>query len=112
MWEHIYCARLSHVVLTRCRQELQVTRLRGGIATDIHDTAGSRSQDRANDIFMHPCTWWVGDDDIGSPMLLDKLGGEYILHIASIEECVVDLVDSAVDASIIDGLGDILNAND
>ena len=61
---------------------------------------------------MHASTRWVGDDDIGTSVLCYELVAQHVLHVASIEEGVVDAVDLGVDLRILNGFGDVLDAND
>ena len=41
---------------------------------------------------MHASTWRVGDDDIGATMLVDEILCEDVLHVASVEQSVVQVV--------------------
>ena len=50
-------------------------------------------KDGIDNILMHTCSWRVGDDDIGTSVLLDKVTVEDIFHVASEEEGIVDVVD-------------------
>ena len=60
---------------------------------------------------MHTSAWWIGDDDIGLTVLCDKLIGKDVLHVASIEQGVLDAVNLRVNLSVLDGLGHVLDTN-
>ena len=91
---------------------VQVAGLGGGIARDVDDATGSGIENRLDDIGVHAGTGRIGDDDVRASVLGDKLVGEYVLHIAGIEQGVGDAVDVGVDLGILDGLGDVFDAND
>ena len=61
---------------------------------------------------MHSRSWRIGDDDIGASMLLYELLIENILHITSIEQGVVDIVDLGVDLRVFNGIFHIFNPDD
>lgn len=108
MGKHIDGLDLSDIVVGI--EESQVAGLRGGIAADIDDSTRCGIEDDANDIGVHACTRWIGDDDVGTAVAADKLVGEDILHVTGIENGVVDAVDARVDLGVLDSLGHILDA--
>ena len=110
MGEHIDGLNSQYFVLRI--EVLQVACLGGWIATDIHDALGSCTEDGLYHIGVHTCTRRIGDDDIGTSVLGNELIGEDVLHVAGIEEGIVDVVDLGIDLGILDGLGDILDTND
>ena len=61
---------------------------------------------------MHASTWGVGDDDVRLTMLADEVCGEDILHIACIEESVVNAIDLAIDTRILNRLRYIFDTYD
>ena len=61
---------------------------------------------------MHASTWGVGDDDVRLTMLADEVCGEDILHIACVEESVLNAVNLAIDACIFNCLGYIFDTYD
>ena len=61
---------------------------------------------------MHTGTWGVGDDDIGTSVLGNKVVGQDVLHVASIEQGVLDAVNLAVDLGILDSLWYVFDADD
>ena len=91
---------------------VQVARLSGGIAGDIDDALGGGTQDGLHYVGMHAGTGRVGDDHVGTAVFGDKLVGEDILHVTGKEQCIVDMVDLGVHLGILDGLGDVLDADD
>ena len=105
--EHIHWLHCCHAIVFV--HIVQVASLCGWVATNVYDTLWSCLKDGLNHIGMHSGTWWVGDDDIGLTVLCDKLVSKDILHIASIEQGVVDAVNLRVDLSVLDSLGHILD---
>ena len=61
---------------------------------------------------MHASPWGVGDDDVRLTMLADEVCGEDILHIACVEERVLNAVNLAIDACIFNCLGYIFDTYD
>ena len=59
---------------------------------------------------MHSCTWRVGDDDVGSSMLCDEVVCQDVLHIACIEERILDIVYLRVDFGIFDSLRHVFDS--
>ena len=94
MWcvrEHIYGLHLYHLVLLV--QVLQVARLCSRIARYINDAVWGCAQNSLHNVGMHTGTWGVGDDDVRTSVLCDKVVGEDVLHVACIEQGVADAVD-------------------
>ena len=60
---------------------------------------------------MHTGTWWVGDDDIWATVLGDEVVGQDVLHVASIEEGVGDVVYLGVDLGVLDGFWYVLDTD-
>ncbi len=60
---------------------------------------------------MHAGTRRVGDDDVGATVLLYEGLVQHVLHVARIEQRVPDAVQPTVLLGILNGGGDILNAN-
>ena len=60
---------------------------------------------------MHAGTWRVGDDDVWTTMLSDEVIGQDILHIASIEEGVLDVVHLGIHLGILDSLWHVFDAD-
>lgn len=108
--EHIYGLYGLHTVFAI--EQCQIACLCGRIAADIDDAGGCGIEDDVNDIRMHAGPWRVSDDDVGLAMRMDKLVSQYFAHIASVERCVFDSIDLAVDLCVLDGFGHILYAND
>ena len=61
---------------------------------------------------MHASTWGVGDDDVRLTMLADEVCGEDILHVACIEERVLNAVNLAIDTCILNRLRYIFDTYD
>lgn len=91
---------------------VQVARLSGGIAGDIDDALGGGAKDGLHYVGVHAGTRRVGDDHVGTAMLGDELVGEDVLHVTGEEEGVGDAVNLGVHLGILDGLGDVLDADD
>ena len=60
---------------------------------------------------MHTGTGWVGDNNVRTSVFSNKLVGEDILHITSVEQSIVNAVNFTVDFSIFDGFRYIFNTN-
>ena len=91
---------------------VQVARLCGGIAGDIDDALGGGAKDGLHHVRVHAGTRRVGDDHVGTAMLSDEVVGEDVLHVTGEEEGVGDAVNLGVHLGILDGLGDIFDADD
>ena len=50
---------------------------------------------------MHTGAWRVCDDDVWSAVFLYEVLGEDVLHVACIEQSVVDAVDLGVDLRVL-----------
>lgn len=62
-------------------------------------------------VWVHSGTWWVGDDDVRSTVLCDEIVGQDILHVACIEEGVLDVVHLRIHLGILYGLWHILDTD-
>ena len=61
---------------------------------------------------MHTRTRRVGDDYIRTPVLVDKVLCQHVLHVAGKKQRVPDAVDFRVDLGVLDGFGHIFDADD
>ena len=68
--------------------------------------------DGIDHIRMHTCSWRVSDNGIRSTVLFNKLIGKDILHVASEEQCVVELVDVSIDFGILNSFLHIFDTDD
>lgn len=93
-------------------EEAEVACLCGWIATYVNDALGMGMENGVDNIGVHTCAWRVGDDDIGGSVLLDEISSEDVLHVASKEERVVELVDGGIDFCVFNGFGNIFNTDD
>ena len=110
MGEHVDGLYLCDIV---GRMELlQVTGLSGWVTADIDDTFGCSTENGLHHVGMHAGTRGIGDDDIRTTVLRDKIIGEDILHVAGIEEGVFNAIDLRVDLGILDSLRDIFDTDD
>ena len=69
--EHVDWLDAFHLIMLT--EELQVSSLRGRIATDIDDSLRVGKENGIDDIAVHSGTWRVGDDDVGLAVLLDEI---------------------------------------
>ena len=92
MWEHIHRLNMRNFVLYI--KQLEVPCLGSRITTYIYNTFRIGEQYSINYILMHTCAWRVCYYDIGTAMLFYKLLVQDILHITSIESCVVDIIEA------------------
>ena len=109
MREHIY--RLHGYYAILLVEVVQVACLCSRVATDVDDALGGSPQNGLHHIGMHAGTWRVSDNHIGLAVLSDELVGQYILHVAGIEQCVRDAVDFRVDLRILNGFRHVFDAN-
>ena len=73
-------------------EDFEVASLRGRVAAHVNNALRGGIHDGFHDIRMHACSWWVGDDDIRTTVIADEVIGEDVLHVASIEQRVIDMV--------------------
>ena len=90
VWEHVDRLHLADLVLYV--EQLQVTSLCSRIAADVDDTFWSSVQDSPHYVGVHACSGWVGDDDVRATMLCNKVVRQDVLHVASIEQRVLNVV--------------------
>ena len=109
MREHINRLNGSHLVVVV--HQLQVASLGSRVATYIHDAVRSRIQDYVHYIRMHSGTWRVGDDYVWATVLGDEFVGQNILHVACIEEGILDVVHLRIHLCILYGLWYVLDTD-
>lgn len=105
MREHVH--RLHGNDLISDVEQLKVASLRGRVARDIDDTAGTGIEDDVHHIGMHAGTRWVSDDNVGAPVFRDEVVGENLTHVTGKELCVRDVIDATVNLRILNGFGHI-----
>ena len=110
MWEHVDGLHATDAVVLS--EHFKVAGLRGRIARHVYDALWSCIHNGFNDVGMHAGTGWVGDDHVRPAMPCDELIGQDVLHVACIEQGVVDVVQSRVDLGILNGLGNVFYADD
>ena len=81
--EHVDGLNFDNLILLV--QKLYVASLGCGVAAYVYNPLWSCKQDGVYDVLVHASAWWVGDDDVGTTMLLYKLTVKDVLHVASIE---------------------------
>ena len=91
MWKHIDGLYSGDAILHI--EQLQVARLCSRVATYIDNAFRLCKQDDVDYILVHAGTRWVGDDNIGTAVLVDEILRKHVLHIAGKEEGVGDAVD-------------------
>ena len=89
-----------------------VTRLGSGIAAHIDQSLGLGVEDDLDDVLVHACAGRVDNHHLGAAVLGDKAVGEHVLHVAGEEFAVGDAVALGVDLGVLDGFGDIFDADD
>ena len=110
MWEHVNGLHGCDTIIGI--HQLQVTGLCGRVAADIDNTFGGCIEDGSHYVGVHAGTWWVGDDDIRTSVLGNKVVGQDVLHVAGIEQRVLDAINLAVDFGVLDGFRHVLNTDD
>ena len=93
-------------------EQAEVAGLCGGVTAHVDDALGLGKENGVDDIIVHTGTGRVGNDDIGTAILVDELLIEDVLHVARKEERVVDAVECRVDLGVFDGFGNIFDADD
>ena len=71
MRKHVY--RLNGLYFIFRIEQLQIARLRSRITADIYDAFGLCKQNDIHYILVHSGTGRVGDDDIGTAVLVDEV---------------------------------------
>ena len=107
MWEHIDGLYGNHTVVGI--HIVQIAGLSGRIAGYVDDALRGGTKDGFYYVGMHACTWRVGDDNIRTAVFGNKLICKNILHIAGIEQCVLNIIYLRVDLCILDCLGHVFN---
>ena len=108
--EHVDGLDASHLVFPG--KEADVAGLCGGVAADVYDASGLHGEELFHDFLVHAGTRRVGDDDIGTAVRGDKVGGEHFGHVAGEELGVVYPVGDGVLACCGDGVLDVFYADD
>lgn len=109
MREHIHRLYGGYLIL-RIHQ-LQVASLGCRVAAYVYDALWCCIQNDVYYVWVHSGTWWVGDDDVRSTVLCDEIVGQDILHVACIEEGVLDVVHLRIHLGILYGLWHILDTD-
>ena len=89
MWEHIYRLYLLNGILHR--EQAQVACLCRGVTAHVNDTFRFRKKNRVDHIVMHTGTRRVCDNNIRTAVLVDEILCQDILHVAGVEQCILDL---------------------
>ena len=108
MREHIH--RLHSLNAIGYIKSLEVAGLSGRVAAYVDNALGVGTKYSLYHVGVHTGAWRVGNDNIRTTMLGNELIVENILHVACIEQSVVDVVHLRVHLCILDSLGHILNA--
>lgn len=109
MREHIHRLYGSYLIL-RIHQ-LQVASLGCRVAAYVYDALWCCIQNDVYYVWVHSGTWWVGDDDVRSTVLCDEIVGQDILHVACVEEGVLDVVHLRIHLGILYGLWHVLDTD-
>ena len=80
MGEHVDGLYLLYAVLLV--QQLQVAGLGGRVARHIDDTLGLGPQNGLDDVRVHAGPWRVGDNDVRTSVLGDKLVRQDVFYVA------------------------------
>ena len=98
MWcvrEHVHWLYLSDTILFV--HQLKVASLSGRVTTDIDDALRGCMEYSLHYVGVHASTGRVSDNHIGMSVLSNELFCQNILHVASIEQSVANLVHFRVD---------------
>ena len=107
--EHVDRLYGSHLVLAV--EQLEVACLCGRVAAHVDDAFRLGSQNHVDYVIVHTSAGRVGDDDIRTSVLRNEVVGKDVLHVARIEQRVVDTVQGRVHLGILDGFGHIFDAH-
>lgn len=107
--EHVYRLNGLHFIFRI--EQLQVARLRSRITADVYDAFGLGKQNDIHYILVHSGTGRVGDDDIGTAVLVDEVLCQHVFHISGKEQCVFNSVNLGIDLGVFNGFGHIFYAD-
>ena len=107
--EHVYRLNGLHFIFRI--EQLQVARLRSRITADVYDAFGCGKQNDIHYILVHSGTGRVGDDDIGTAVLVDEVLCQHVFHISGKEQCVFNSVNLGIDLGVFNGFGHIFYAH-
>ena len=110
MRKHVDGLYLNYLVISV--EQLQVACLCGRIATDVDDALWCCPQDGFHHVGVHAGTRGVANHDVRVAVTGYEIVGQDVLHVACIEQGVVDMVDLRVDFGILDSLRHILDTDD
>ena len=74
------------------RQQLNITGLGHGIATDINDALRSGFQDEGHHILMHARPRGIGDEDIRPPVFFKEAVGQDFFRGSGYEFCIINSI--------------------
>ena len=109
MREHIYRLHGSNLILGI--EQLEIAGLCSRVTAYVHNAARLCKEQHIDYIVMHSGTWRVGNDDIRTAMLVDEILRKDVLHIAGLEQGILDTVDLRIDLCILNSLGHILDTH-
>lgn len=107
--EHVYRLNGLHFIFRI--EQLQVARLRSRITADVYDAFGFGKQNDIHYILVHSGTGRVGDDDIGTAVLVDEVLCQHVFHISGKEQCIFNSVNLGIDLGVFNGFGHIFYAD-
>lgn len=93
-------------------EEGEVAGLRGGVAAHVDDGFGLGAEDGVDHVGVHAGARRVDDHHVGLAVFGYEVVGENVLHVAGKEEGVGYAVYLGVEACVVDGFGDVLDAHD
>ena len=109
MWEHIHWLHGGYFVFHI--QQLQIACLSCRVTAHIHNAFRLCIQYHVHHIFVHTSARRVCDYYVWTAVLFDEFVGQYVFHIASKEQRIVDAVDSRVHFCVLNSFRHIFYTN-
>ena len=91
VWKHIDRLNLAYFIFDT--QQIDIARLCGRIATDVNNALRLGKQYRVNNILMHTNAWRIGNDNIRSAVLIDKILNKNIFHISDKKQRICNVIE-------------------
>lgn len=77
-------------------QQTQVAGLRSRIAANVNDTFRLGEENSIDHIIMHTGTWWIGNNNIWTSVLVYEILRKDIFHITGIKKRVLYMVQGGI----------------
>ena len=92
-------------------QQTQIAGLRSRIAANVNDTFRLGEENSVDHIIMHTGTWWIGNNNIRTSVLVYEILRKDIFHITGIKKRVLYMVQGGIHFCVLDSLRYVLDAD-